>query len=65
MNQRKVIGMWIDPPSGWKYGFPKVKTCDMPMYDWLRGNGYPQSEFNEDNTLPYYREYPAYEDEVS
>jgi hypothetical protein len=35
----------IDPPSGWKYGFPK----EIPEHinntrDWLIDNGYPEKE---------------------
>jgi cyclophilin family peptidyl-prolyl cis-trans isomerase len=35
----------IDPPSGWKYGFPK----EIPEHvdntvQWLIENGYPESE---------------------
>jgi hypothetical protein len=37
----------IDPPSGWKYGFPK----EIPEHiddtrQWLLDNGYPQSEID-------------------
>lgn len=33
---------YIDPPEGWKYGFPK-KMPDTPvdMSEWLFGEGYP------------------------
>ena len=37
----------IDPPSGWKYGFPKVlpeNTKD--TLKWLVENGYPQQEID-------------------
>lgn len=47
MTTKKVMIM-IDPPSGWKYGFP------MPLPDnrstntleWLVENGYPQKEID-------------------
>lgn len=47
---------YVDPPSGWKFGFPKVwdDKTDVGIYDWLVENGYPQKiidEFNDD--LPY------------
>ena len=37
----------IDPPSGWKYGFPK----EIPEHvdntvQWLIENGYPEAEIN-------------------
>lgn len=38
---------WVDPPSGWKYGFPK--SYIVPPVDfnaWLINNGYPPSEID-------------------
>jgi hypothetical protein len=39
---------WIDPPSGWKYGFPKPFEAapGQEINDWLINNGYPQSEID-------------------
>ena len=35
----------IDPPSGWKYGFPKEIPEDVDdTRQWLIDNGYPESE---------------------
>lgn len=35
----------IDPPSGWKYGFPKVLPEGIKdSYQWLIDNGYPEAE---------------------
>jgi len=35
----------VDPPSGWKYGFPKAKPEDATnTIAWLLSEGYPQSE---------------------
>lgn len=32
----------IDPPLGWKYGFPKVLPDDVDdLSEWLFGEGYP------------------------
>ena len=37
----------IDPPSGWKYGFPKVLPDDVTnTMKWLVENGYPQAEID-------------------
>lgn len=34
---------WIDPPSGWVYGFPKEIPYDIVnVKEWLVENGYPQ-----------------------
>ena len=34
----------VDPPSGWKYGFPRLydRKHDGPLLKWLVANGYPQ-----------------------
>lgn len=37
----------IDPPSGWKYGFPKPIPNDVKDVEkWLVENGYPQQEID-------------------
>lgn len=35
---------WVDPPAGWRYGFPKLydPLNDGLMADWLIANGYPK-----------------------
>ena len=38
--------LWVDPPSGWKYGFPKIWNGEGNMTDWLIENGYPQKEID-------------------
>jgi hypothetical protein len=38
---------YIDPPFGWKYGFPKYyETPPDDINKWLVDNGYPQSEID-------------------
>jgi hypothetical protein len=38
----------IDPPSGWKYGFPKPIPNDIKdVIPWLVENGYPQKEIDK------------------
>jgi len=42
------MALFIDPPSGWKYGFPKPIPEDR-RYDsltWLVEQGYPQAEID-------------------
>lgn len=36
---------WVDPPSGWKFGFPKIYDMDAdgPLADWVAANGYTGS----------------------
>jgi len=36
--------VWIDPPSGWQYGFPKIWDKQQPIVEWLIENGYPPAE---------------------
>lgn len=37
-------GMVVDPPEGWKYGFPKVFNPkeEQSYKDWLLEQGYPE-----------------------
>lgn len=46
-NKSEVI--YIDPPGGWKYGFPKVIPRDKlnDPQKWLAENGYPKSEIEQ------------------
>ena len=40
--------LMVDPPSGWKYGFPKAKPDDATHpIAWLLSEGYPQSEIDK------------------
>jgi hypothetical protein len=38
--------VWVDPPSGWRYGFPKQAPYPLPdnMTDWIIDQGYPRAE---------------------
>ena len=49
---------WVDPPSGWMYGFPKIwdSEVDPLMSIWIFEQGYPQGEM-----LGYIRVWPAEE----
>lgn len=35
---------WVDPPSGWRYGFPRLydPATDGDMTEWMIANGYPE-----------------------
>lgn len=46
-DKQKIIH--IDPPSGWKYGFPKPIPEDRrnDSLTWLVEQGYPQSLIDE------------------
>jgi len=34
----------VDPPSGWKHGFPKILKSNESYEDVLRSSGYPESQ---------------------
>jgi hypothetical protein len=40
MQSNKI---WIDPPEGWRYGFPAIydPNTDGQMSDWIVRKGYP------------------------
>lgn len=42
--------LWVDPPSGWRYGFPKVwNQKEHPdMRQWMIDNGYPEHLARQD-----------------
>ena len=46
----------IDPPSGWRYGFPKAIPADVQnVYKWLVENGYPKDELDSYGEYFHYR----------
>lgn len=47
----------IDPPSGWRYGFPKLipKSERHRTLAWLVENGYPQAEIDSYGDFFYCR----------
>jgi len=44
----KVRVLMIDPPSGWRYGFPKIlpKEHRHRSMEWMVEQGYPQAEID-------------------
>ena len=45
---KKIVTM-CDPPSGWRYGFPKAvpeNLKDEDFMSWLVSEGYPQKEID-------------------
>lgn len=55
----------IDPPGGWRWGFPKVIPLDQlaRAQEWLVENGYPQSEIDSYGDRFYYRQWTVNLDE--
>ena len=57
----------IDPPSGWKYGFPKELPNDIKLggiNDWLISEGYPKEVIDELGEYFHYRMWEKPEDEI-
>jgi hypothetical protein len=54
MTTKKI---WVDPPAGWKYGFPKVyeQETDGDMTKWMLKEGYPQREIDSCGSHFYVR----------
>ena len=52
MKEETFQSVMIDPPSGWRYGFPKQAPADIrdmssgELNEWLVKNGYPQEEID-------------------
>lgn len=56
-QSNRVETLLIDPPSGWRYGFPKV-IPESELHraeDWMVENGYPQKEIDQfgSGNVPY------------
>jgi hypothetical protein len=59
--------VWIDPPSGWRWGFPKVYDRVEHGNDvlaWLVKEGYPQAEIDRLGQQFYWRSWEASPDEI-
>jgi len=44
LNVMFNVETYIDPPHGWKYGFPKPYDGSLFITDFLLANGYPEAE---------------------
>jgi hypothetical protein len=55
--------VFIDPPSGWQYGFPKVwdPEMDEDVMLWMVKEGYPQEEIDRLGKSFYFRSWEATE----
>lgn len=65
LSNRVII---IDPPSGWRYGFPKIIPDEVflgsieTFIQWFRDQGYPEWLI-QDGNLNHYRFWYAEVDE--
>lgn len=56
----------IDPPSGWRYGFPKQLPEDiLDVHAWLISEGYPQSEIDSMGNYFYCRQWEESDENLS
>ncbi len=57
----------VDPPSGWKYGFPKVydNPNNLTMEEWLIENGYPKNEFDKDGKVHWIRTWKEEDENIN
>jgi hypothetical protein len=53
--------IFIDPPSGWQYGFPKIydSVLDGDVQEWMVREGYPQAEIDRLGEGFYFRSWEA------
>lgn len=48
--------LYIDPPGGWRYGFPKIlPDGETPTNEWFIKNGYPLYEIESYGKHFHYR----------
>lgn len=45
--EKNIIGYWVDPPTGWRYGFPDVYDGKMPFRKWIESKGYPMKDWDK------------------
>ena len=59
MENKKITVTFIDPPSGWKYGFPKPipDKYRRDAVKFLKKNGYPKSLIDDFGEYFYCRYY--------
>lgn len=58
----------VDPPYGWRYGFPKAIPKDFKdknIKKWLVANGYPQEEIDGFGEYFYVRYWMEKEDDTT
>jgi len=55
------IKLWVDPPEGWKYGFPAIydPDTDGQMSEWIVNKGYPLEKIKEYGTAWAVRCWPV------
>jgi hypothetical protein len=62
---RAKMKQWIDPPSGWRYGFPKIWSGEGDVMEWLISQGYPQREIDSLGDYFFTRSWVPTEEEIA
>lgn len=59
--------LWVDPPGGWAYDFPKIwdSKSGEDILTWLVKNGYPQHRIDEFGEAFYTRNWRVDDDNPS
>ena len=60
---KQMPKIWIDPPAGWRYGFPKQWDQIGNMNEWLLSEGYPQREIDSCGKYFFVRQWNVEEDD--
>ena len=62
MTSKKV---WVDPPMGWKFGFPLIYDPDKDgdITEWMIKCGYPKETMDSYGDYFYSRHWPVDEKE--
>ena len=47
LHDKQLVGKWIDPPTGWMYGFPDVYYGKKSLRDWIASKGYPMKDWDD------------------
>jgi len=57
--------LWVDPPGGWRYGFPQIwdGSKDPDVDTWMRQAGYPDEVRETYGQHFYMRMWEAVEDD--
>jgi len=64
LHQENVrLKLWVDPPEGWKYGFPAIydPNTDGQLSEWIISKGYPVQIIKEYGDAWAVRCWPAEE----
>lgn len=63
-KEKSPLYRWVDPPSGWRYGFPKIWNGEGDLREWIISKGYPKREIDRMGDYFFIRQWePTVEDD--